>query len=386
MAERRGLCPSLQGMQDGRRINPPKQSTSACGQETRDPPLLDTEPSCCGTNMANAIGIDFTPSVYAHAAALIGETPWRVSRDPELLFRAHAEAFRRYEHAPVTVGIDIYNLEAEAYGAIVGEPPGNSIPVISTHPCSGSDDIRALKPFNPEMDGRVPLVIETGKRLVGVFPDADIRIPVSGPVSLAGNLVGFDRLLCDIMDNPQSVSKALDHLARGQVAFIKSILSQGVGIALFESGATPPLLSPTTFKQIEQPVLTSLVTEASHLAGRPVPCIIGGNTLPVLDSILNTGCGYAICPYETDQVSFMQHMKAYPDVMVRINTDPYVFAAGDLPAVHSELDRVLRLAGNRRNVCIGTGALPFETDPNLVHMAKEFIRNRTQSGPSTPRR
>jgi hypothetical protein len=36
--------------------------------------------------------MDISPSVYEHAAALIGRTPWEVSRDPELLYAAHAEA------------------------------------------------------------------------------------------------------------------------------------------------------------------------------------------------------------------------------------------------------------------------------------------------------
>ena len=31
----------------------------------------------------------------------------------------------------MVVGIDIYNLEAEAYGALVGTPEGNGIPAIS---------------------------------------------------------------------------------------------------------------------------------------------------------------------------------------------------------------------------------------------------------------
>ncbi len=66
--------------------------------------------------------IDLTSAVYEHAAALIGKTPVQVCRDAELLFQAHAEAFRVYDHAPVVVGIDIYNLEAEAYGATRDEP------------------------------------------------------------------------------------------------------------------------------------------------------------------------------------------------------------------------------------------------------------------------
>ena len=63
--------------------------------------------------------MDISPSVYEHAAFLIGRTPWEVSRDGELIFQAHAEAYRRYRQTPIMPGIDIYNLEPETYGAVI---------------------------------------------------------------------------------------------------------------------------------------------------------------------------------------------------------------------------------------------------------------------------
>jgi uroporphyrinogen decarboxylase len=321
------------------------------------------------------MNMDFAPSVYEHAAAVIGEAPWRVSRDPELLLRAHAEAFRLYRHSPVVIGIDIYNLEAEAYGATIAAPAGNGIPSISAHLCRTSADIAQLRMFDPTRDGRIPMVIGTGKRLAKILPEADILIPLSGPFSLASNLIGFDRLLCDMIDEPLTVGRALDHLARGQMAFCREIVSQGLGIALFESGATPPLISPDMFAEIELPALKYLIGKASSIAGRPVPCIVGGNTLPILDAMLDTGTGYVICPFETDQVLFMRHMAAYPDVMVRINTNPAVFVGDNPSLVRREIERILMLVGSRRKVCIGTGVLPFETNPDLVLMAKKIIED-----------
>jgi uroporphyrinogen decarboxylase len=320
--------------------------------------------------------IDFAPSVYEHAAAVIGKTPFEVSRDAELLFQAHAAAFRRYRHAPVVVGIDIYNLEAEAYGARIDQPPGNGIPAVTAYPCSDVEAISRLAPPDPRRDGRLPLVIATGVRLARAFPEAEVRIPVSGPFSLASNLVGFDRLLSGVLDAPAAVQAALLHLAQGQLGFCREIIARGLGIACFESGATPPLISPDQFARIELPALKFILAEASALAGRPLPCVIGGNTLPILDALLETGTKYVICPCETDQAAFMQKMRAQPEVMVRINTAAGPFAAGDWPAVRRELDRVLALAAGRENVCLGTGALPFETAPALVLKAGEYVGSK----------
>lgn len=318
----------------------------------------------------------FTPSVYEHAAALVGMSPLRVSRDGDLLFQAHAEAFRRYGHAPVTVGIDIYNLEAEAYGAGLDAPAGNGIPTICRHLGAEVADLLRLGPLDVR-SGRIPMVLEAGRRLARSFPAADVRIPVSGPFSLAGNLIGFDALLCGLMDDPDAVRTALLHLAEGQVRLCREIVANGLGIALFESGATPPLLSPERFASVELPVLKRVVAGASAAAGRPVPCVIGGNTAPILDSLLETGAGYVICPAETDQARFMRDMRAHPGVMVRVNMRAAVFAAGAAAALRGEFARCAALAAGREKVCIGSGGLPYDANPERVLLAAALARGET---------
>ena len=72
--------------------------------------------------------IPFTPVVYEHAARFVGRTPWEASRDPELMFAGHRAAYLEYRHQVIAVGIDIYNLEAEAYGARVEADAGRRHP------------------------------------------------------------------------------------------------------------------------------------------------------------------------------------------------------------------------------------------------------------------
>ena len=320
--------------------------------------------------------MQFCPSVYEHAAGLIGKNPWEVSRNVQLLSKAHIEAFRLYNHCPVVVGIDIYNLEAEAYGAIVDSPAGFGVPAIVRYPYSTVKELISLKPFNPKTDGRIPMVIEAAGRVADECPGADVRLPLSGPFSLATNLVGFENLLCEIHTGPDLVADALGHLVAGQVEFCKEIVRQGLDIAFFESGAVPPLMSPENFRDIELGPLKKVMEETSAIAGHPVPCIIGGDTLPILDYILQTGTGYVCCPAKTNQRKFMDKMRARPDVMVRINMDPGPMTAKNFGVLEKEVDRVFELANNRKRVCIGTGCLPFETDPEAVLKTKEYILSK----------
>lgn len=320
--------------------------------------------------------MEFSPSVYEHAARVIGKSPWQVSRDVRLLSQGNIEAFRLYRHRPVVVGIDIYNLEAEAYGAPVERPTGNGIPAISRHPLSTTRELVNLEPFNPKKDGRIPMAIEAAKRVARECPEADVRVPLAGPFSIAANLMGFENLLCEALSDPDSVIEALRHLVAGQVGFCREIVSNGLDIAFFESAAAPPLLSPAQFRQIELPALKEIMERTGVVVGHPVPCIIGGDTAAILDAILETGTSYVCCPAETDQRRFMEKMKAHPEVMVRINMDPRGITSGNRADVEKEVDRVLALADNRQKVCIGTGCLPFEADPEVVLYAKQYILSR----------
>ena len=57
-----------------------------------------------------------------HGAAVLGRTPSEVARDAGLMAEAAVASYRTYGHDLVTVGIDIYNIEAEALGAAIRIP------------------------------------------------------------------------------------------------------------------------------------------------------------------------------------------------------------------------------------------------------------------------
>lgn len=316
--------------------------------------------------------MDFSPSVYEHCARLIDRSPWEVSRDPDLLFAAQAAAYRTYRHGPVVVGVDIYNLEAEAYGAVVDRPGGNGIPAIVAHPLAQSADLCSLPPLDPSR-GRLAMVLAVAKRLKAAHPAADVRVPVSGPFSIAASLVGLENLLCDAMADPDATSAALSALVEGQSRLCAAVRAIGLDIAFFESAAAPPLLSPPLFRRVELPALHALLGRAATIMGHPVPCVIGGDTLPILDAMLETGTRYVICPAETDQAAFMAAMASRPEVTVRVNLAPAATAGGDWSVLRAEADRVLALARTRERVCIGTGALPYETRPEVLLRLRDYV-------------
>lgn len=307
----------------------------------------------------------FEPAVYEHAAKLIGKTPWEASRSGMLIVQGHKAAFELYRHTPVVVGVDIYNLEAEAFGSVIAAPEGAGIPAPHEPLCDEVADILKLADFDPASSGRLSMVIEAAVELKRMLPEAQVKVPVSGPFSLASNLCGLENLLCAALTDPEVVEEALEKLTQNQLCFRKAIRAAGIEPTFFESAATPPLVPPYMFEGLVLPFLKRVIGDA--------PCIIGGNTEPILESMLSIGTKYVICPGETDQAAFMKKMEAHPEVMVRINMKPSVFCSPDTAAAFAEADRVMALARGREKVCLGSGVLPYEAIPETVLDVKKYI-------------
>ena len=132
------------------------------------------------------------------------------------------------------------------------------------------------------------------------------------------------------------------------------------------------MLSPKQFRAVELPVLKETMRRVGEAVGHPVPCVIGGDTEPIIEDILSTGANFVICPAETNQARFMMHFEDRSDVRVRINMNPLTVAKGSPKEILSEIDRILALARGRPNVLLGTGALPYETPTENVKLIKLY--------------
>lgn len=116
---------------------------------------------------------------------------------------------------------------------------------------------------------------------------------------------------------------------------------------------------------------------AAAAVGHPVPCIMGGNTLPIVDDLLATGTNYLVCNVETEQAAFVERVCATrPEVKIRVNLDPRIVAGSDRAALRAAVDGTLAFTARRPQCLLGTGALPFETPPENVHFIREYVRGR----------
>ena len=310
--------------------------------------------------------------MYEHAAKFIGRSPWEVSRNVDFLVEAHAAAYAVYRHAPVVAGIDVYNVEAEAYGAVVGASREYEVPSIVGQLCRDAADICTLAWPDASRSGRFPMIMEAAARLKGECPDAEVRIPLSGPFSIACALVGFQGILTEVLTNPDTVAAALRHLAAGQVEVCRAFAARGFRVMFFDSAASPPIISSDSFHSLVFPALRAMIAGARSLTNESPPLILGGDTSGILEDLLMTGTEYLICPAETDREAFMAVMKNHPSVTVRLNTPAVLFASDNREALRTELRYLTKLAAGRPATLLGSGVLPYDADPSMVRYAQEF--------------
>jgi hypothetical protein len=316
--------------------------------------------------------MEFCPGIYEHAAAAIGRSPWEVSRSRDLLAEAHRAAWKLYQHRMIVTGIDVYNVEPEALGAVVGKPCGNNVPAISQHPFDELEELLDLPEAATET-GRYADVLHASAELAAACPAAEVRVPVCGPMAFANGLLGMENLLIGLMEDPRLAADALGMLLKHQIGFLEAIQAAGVRPIFFESGATPPLLPVALFEKFEAPLLARLFDACEALFGERPPCIIGGDAAPVAAMFLATRPGYVIAPSETDQRAFLKAAEAHPEVHVRVNLPATLLGGNDFAPIEAAARAAAQIARTRENTSLGCGVVPYETPPEIILRLRELI-------------
>jgi uroporphyrinogen decarboxylase len=320
----------------------------------------------------------FCPAIYEHLAKLVGRSPSEVSRDVGLLEQAVLAEYETYSPDMLTVGIDIYNIEAEALGSKVWFPEAvDAVPVIKDRILSGLDDFRSLGMVEPASSGRMPLVLEVAKavndRLGG---EVFVRGAISAPHSVAVELIGIEKLLFGMLEQPDKVSELLSFLTEVSVSYGKAFVDRGVEVCVFDSYAAPPLVSPGLFEAAILPHVRRLITELKACGAEFVEYVIGGRTEPIAEHLFATGADILLCDFAAD-VNISLELAKDTGVLVRRNISPVLIGQGPDEELMMQIDGIRKLATEHRNVIIGTGAISYNTSAERVLMVKQMCLRKS---------
>jgi len=307
----------------------------------------------------------FLPAIYEHKGFFIGETPSDISRDPELLARAMLAEYEAVRPDALAVGVDVYNLEAEAAGCRVTfyENGDTSIPGIKpgNHVIKVGEDLTRRPVPNPLKDGRMPVNIGAAKRVVGELgPDFWIRGSISGPFSLAISLVGAEDLFLGCLDNPEGVREVLQYSARIIKEFGQAYIDVGAELIMFDSQASPDLLSPDMYEEFVLPVMKDLVSHFTSRGVRDIPLIVGGNTTDIIPLLVQTGANNLLSDFTSDWPEWRAACEKAKR-SVRRNISPRLIETGEPEDIHAVTTSELEKGRGMPGFIMGTAVIPYGT-------------------------
>ncbi len=326
----------------------------------------------CGTPLAVPL---FVPAIYEHKAWFIGSTPTAISRDAELLARSLLAEYEALRPDALAIGVDVYNLEAEACGCKVTFYDGldTSIPGIKpgNHLVHVGDDFAGLRVPNPLTDGRMPVNLAAARQVRrAVGDDFWVRGAISGPFSLAISLVGAEALFLACLDHPAWVRSCLEYCGKVIRTFARAYIDAGVELIVFDSQASPELLSPPMYEEFVLPVTQDFVTWAATQGVRDVPLIIGGNTTPIAELLCRTGANNLLCDFTADFAEWSATARA-ANRALRRNISPRLIETAAPEKIYDIARAEVRRGKDLPGFIMGTAVIPFGTPTDHILAVKQ---------------
>ena len=315
----------------------------------------------------------FCPAVYEHKARLIDESISEVANNAKLLEEAVLAEYEIYQPDVLTVGIDIYNVEAEALGAeIVYSEKADAVPSIKDKILKDISGVGDLCLPDVSRAGRIPLLLEVAHNInakLGV--DIFVRGGLSGPYSIAAELMGIEPLMMAMMMDKENCRRLLDFTTSVVIAYGKEYIKRGVSVCMFDSQASPPLISPDMFEKILLPRYQKIANEFKTAGCECVELVVGGKTDSIAGYVLQSGFDIVLSDYVCDaKIYFADDHNALP--LIRRNINPVMIENGEFAALQDVVSEIHQLASNYKNLIIGTGVLSYNVCSENILKIKEM--------------
>ncbi len=317
--------------------------------------------------------VPFVPTIYEHGARIIGKTPAKVAVDKALIVESQLASYELYRHDLVSVGLDIYNIEVEALGLKIHYPTNEELPFSQDVLVTCREDLALLRPPNPTTDGRMPIFLEACSEInkkIGRF--VGINGTVVGPFTLAAILRGFEHFIMDMIDDPEFALLQMRFAKEVALRYAQGFLDTGVGLSINESWITPPLLSPSLFRQMVLPLEQALIQDMKSMGFKSIALISGGNTTAIASDLISTGTSLLMADFMTDQ-NLYKNLCRQHHVLLRGSIDPKIVEKGTENEMSAAVDKVFNACSDYHGFVFGCGIVSYDTPPEQVLRLKKMV-------------
>ncbi len=185
----------------------------------------------------------------------------------------------------------VVRAESEAYGGeqdqrtVTGAGAELSFQNDFDYPLKKLADYKRLKTLDPQINGRMPLVLDVLRRLRLARPGVPIIGDLVGPLSLATSLIDAGTLLRAFKDEGELLCKLLDLLSENTIAFARAQQRAGASaFFLIDPFSTAEAIGPSSFELFALPYLNRIADSLAEL-GCPLIVHICADPMPLTASL-----------------------------------------------------------------------------------------------------
>ncbi len=240
-------------------------------------------------NLTKADRVPVVPQITYATAQLLGIKFHEAMTDASLMAKALWTGYKLLKYDGIYVGWESsFNLVAEAMGCrlhIVEDGNPSVVEVAVKRP----QDLKGIRLPDPERDGRLPVYLKAmGILKAKVKGEIPLFSYVPGPLTLSGVIYGTERLMLDLIKNPEFVHELNEITTQVSEAFAVAKAEHGADIIVIaDPTASTSLISPSMFQEFSLPYLRRILQAIK--GAEAVPSLhICGKTGPILESMANT--------------------------------------------------------------------------------------------------
>jgi MtaA/CmuA family methyltransferase len=245
--------------------------------------------------------VPWVPYVGVHGAYLIGEPAWKVYQDPDLLAKAVLFAAERYKVDAIPLVFDLA-VEAMSMG-IEAKWFDDNPPTVIEHPLADKTLAEANFIIPGPNDGRWPVVIEAGKKIMAAKGDWALIGLTCGPMTIASHLRGA-KIFTDMVKKPDLAMEIMEFA--GKVAAESArIYAEEIGceiVALVEPVGSQ--VRPDTYDKFVIPT-SQPGLEAIRKAGKTTALYICGDATKIVENMMYTGAS-CVCVDEQLNMNYVR--------------------------------------------------------------------------------
>ena len=261
------------------------------------------------------------------------------------------------------------SVEAQALGAEV-EFPEKSFPYLTSHPLKNPENLEDI-PSLEVKSTRLSVFIDSIQLMAEkVKHNVYISSYVIGPFTLAGHLLGIDRLMELTVEEEDTAASLVAHCAKIVEPYIEAQATAGTdNIVILEPSASSSLISPRFFKKYSFQNVKFLVSRIQSLSVGATLHICG-KTSKILEMMCETGADVLSIDSPVNIFEAKELIGNRTSLMGNVDTTLMINGAPE--DVASASDACIDMAGNNGGFILSTSCdMPIEVpEENIIALVR----------------